>query len=130
MAKTLRPYEYDYDTSYNGRTEVIKGYLDKKFAGIDVDTEGIKDTIEHTIDKSLGNIDCKFYSVHNHIEKAKDQIINSQGGSPGCCCELATKADIDNAVCRINSHVDEKFDEVDFIKQFSDLNEQVRKLQQ
>jgi hypothetical protein len=41
---------------------------------------------------------------------------------------LATKDDIANAVTQINSHTDEKFDEVDFLRHFSDLNQQIANL--
>lgn len=123
MPRTYRPYEYDYDTAYVGRTGVIENYLDKKFAGISIDKKEIRETIETSVEKSLGNIDCKFCSVHNHIEKAKNEIIDK--GSSGCTCNLATKEDVANAVTQINTHVDEKFNEVDFLKQFSDLNQQI-----
>ena len=123
MPRTYRPYEYNYDTSYVGRAGVIENYLDKKFAGISVDKNEIKETIETSVSESLGNIDCKFCSVHNHIERAKNEIIENTGS--GCTCNLATKEDVANAVTQINTHVDEKFNEVDFLKQFSDLNQQI-----
>lgn len=123
MPRTYRPYEYDYDVPYIGRTGVIENYLDKKFAGISVDKDEIKETIETSVTESLGNIDCKFCSVHNHIDRAKNEIINNS--ESGCTCNLATKEDVTNAVTQINAHVDEKFDEVDFLRQFSDLNQQI-----
>jgi len=126
MPRTYRPYEYDYDTSYVGRTGVIENYLDKKFSGISIDKNEIKETIETSVHDSLGNIDCKFCSVHNHIEKAKNEIIS--GGSSGCTCNLATKEDVANAVTQINAHTDEKFNEIDFMQQFSDLNQQIANL--
>lgn len=126
MPRTYRPYEYDYDTSYVGRTGVIENYLDKKFSSISVDPNLIKTTIETSVHDSLGNIDCKFCSVHHHIERAKDEIIEHD--SIGCTCNLATKADIENAVSRINTHTDEKFDEIDFQTQFADLNQQIANL--
>jgi len=126
MPRTYRPYEYDYDSAYVGRTGVIENYLDKKFSNISIDKNEIKETIESSVHDSLGNIDCKFCSVHNHIEKAKDEIISSETG--GCTCNLATKEDIANAVAQINTHTDEKFDEIDFDRQFSDLNQQIANL--
>jgi hypothetical protein len=126
MPRTYRPYEYDYDSAYVGRTGVIENYLDKKFSNISIDKNEIKETIESSVHDSLGNIDCKFCSVHNHIEKAKNEIISSETG--GCTCNLATKEDIANAVAQINTHTDEKFDEIDFDRQFSDLNQQIANL--
>ena len=126
MPRTYRPYEYDYDSAYVGRTGVIENYLDKKFSNISVDKNEIRETIESSVHDSLGNIDCKFCSVHNHIERAKDEIINA--GTGGCTCNLATKEDIANAVAQINTHTDEKFDEIDFDRQFSDLNQQIANL--
>ena len=41
---------------------------------------------------------------------------------------VATKQDIADAVTKINAHTDEKFNEVDFLKQFSDLNEQIKNI--
>lgn len=126
MSRTYRPYEYDYDTSYVGRTGVIENYLDKKFSSIDIDKKEIKETIETSVHDSLGDIDCKFCSVHNHIERAKNEIIDE--GSSKCTCNLATKDDVTNAVTQINTHTDEKFNEVNFMKQFSDLNQQIANL--
>ena len=126
MPRTYRPYEYDYDTPYFGRTSVIESYLDKKFSSISVDTDLIKDTIESSVHESLGNIDCKFCSVHNHIDRAKNEIIEHEGC--GCTCNLATKQDIADAIQQINTHTDEKFDEIDFPTQFADLNQQIAAL--
>ena len=139
MPRTYRPYEYDYDTPYVGRTEVIENYLDKKLSSIDIDTDLIKNTIETSVHDSLGNIDCKFCSVHHHIERAKDEIIEDDHHHCGCTCNLATKEDIANAVTAINTHtddaavainthIDEKFDEIDFEQQFANLNEIVARL--
>ena len=129
MPRTYRPYEYNYDTPYIGRTGVIENYLDKKFSSISIDTDEVKEVIETSVHDSLGNIDCKFCSVHNHIERAKNEIIeNENGGGGGCTCNLATKEDIANAVTQINSHTDEKFDEIDFLSHFSDLNQQIANL--
>ena len=49
-------------------------------------------------------------------------------GLPNLSAE-ASAEDVRNAIKEINDHTDEKFDEVDFLKQFSDLNEQIRGLQ-
>lgn len=123
MPKTYRTYDYDDNAPYVGRVTIIENYLDKKLSSISIDDEKITNTIEASITESLGDINCKFHSVHHHIEDAKNEIIENQGG--GCMCNIATKKDIADAVKNINTHVDEKFNEVDFLKQFSDLNEQI-----
>lgn len=126
MPRTYRPYEYDYDTPYIGRTEVIESYLDKKLSNVSVDTNLIRNTIKCSVHESLSDVDCQFCSVHKHIDRAKDEIINHEPG--GCMCHLATKEDIANAVEQINTHTDEKFQEVDFELQFMNLNEQLARL--
>jgi len=128
MPRTYRPYEYDYETPYIGRTGVIESYLDKKFNNItvNIDEEKVKTVIEDAVQDSLGNIDCKFCSVHKHIDTAKDEIISHEPG--GCMCHLATKQDIANAVEQINAHTDEKFDEINFEEEFENLNEQIANL--
>ena len=57
--------------------------------------------------------------VNCHIENAKNEIINNMSCGVNPC--VATKQDIADAVTKINAHTDEKFNEVDFLKQFSDL---------
>lgn len=126
MPRTYRPYEYNYDTPYIGRTEVIESYLDKKLSNVSVDTNLIRNTIKCSVHESLSDVDCQFCSVHKHIDRAKDEIINHEPG--GCMCHLATKEDIANAVEQINTHTDEKFQEVDFELQFMNLNEQLARL--
>lgn len=126
MPRTYRPYEYDYDTPYIGRTEVIEAYLDKKLSNVSVDTNLIRNTIKCSVHESLSDVDCQFCSVHKHIDRAKDEIINHEPG--GCMCHLATKEDVANAVVQINTHTDEKFQEVDFEQQFMNLNEQLARL--
>lgn len=127
MPRTYRPYEYDYDTPYIGRTGVIESYLDKKFANISIDEDEVRCVINSAVHDSLGDIDCKFCSVHNHIERAKNEIIDSEHGG-GCMCNLATKQDVANAVAQINAHTDEKFDEINFEQEFADLNAQLANL--
>jgi len=126
MPRTYRPYEYDYDTPYYGRTTVIENYLNKKFSEISVDPDEIREVIESSVSESLGDVDCKFCSVHHHIERAKNEIIEHEGC--GCNCNLATKEDIANAVTQINTHTDEKFNDVDFLSHFEDLNQKLANL--
>lgn len=112
MPKTYRPYDVDYDVPYIGRTGVIKNYLDKKFSSISVDQDAINNTVRTSVTESLGNINCNFCSIHNHIDSAKQELLDKGN----------------NMVSEINAHTDEKFNEIDFIKQFSDLNEQIASL--
>lgn len=66
-----------------------------------------------------------------HINCAKNQIIEEIHTHAVDHCtlhHLATKDDVRKAVEEVNIHTDEKFDEVDFEGQLSDLNEQVRTL--
>ena len=128
MRQGYRRYGYKSDVGLIGRTEQIEDYLDEKFSGVSVDTELIERTIENSMDKSMVRIDRNFCNTNAHIECAKNEIINNMGNQP-CTCNLATKEDVRNAIKEINDHTDEKFDEVDFLKQFSDLNEQIRGLQ-
>lgn len=126
MPRTYRPYEYDSDVPYVGRNTVIENYLDKKLSNISIDENEVRHVIESSVHQSLGDIDCKFCSVHNHIDRAKNEIIEHEG--VGCTCHLATKEDIANAVNQINTHTDEKFDEIDFLTHFEDLNQQIANL--
>lgn len=130
MPRTYRAYEYDEGmTPYVGRTKQMKDYLDKKFAGVDVDTDKIDATIRVSVHESMDGINCQFCGVHNHIERAKNEIINNcdgDGGGCPCNCNLATKDDIQQAVSAINTHTDYRFDEIDFPTQFADINELVR----
>lgn len=131
-----RAYGFREDNTLISRMEQFEDYMDKKFSGIVVDNSGIdevvKESVEEAVRESLANIDCKFGSVHKHIDCAEQNIIKSveDNSKEICTCHMATKEDICHAVNRINHHIDEKFDEVDFLKQFSDLNEEIRNLKQ
>lgn len=123
MPKTYRPYDYNYDTPYIGRTSVIENYLDKKFGNISIDKRELRHVIKSSVEESLGDVDCQFCSIHNHIERAKNEIINHEPCNCMDLSNLATKSDIENAIVRINEHTTEKFDELDFDEQFQDLNQ-------
>jgi hypothetical protein len=123
----LREYGYMDDTSLSSRCDQIKEYLDEKMGS----TSKITDTIKETITDSMSTYDEKFCCTNCHIERAKKEIINkidNQGSGSGCCCKLATKEDVKNAIEEINEHTDSKFDEMNFNQQFSDLNQQVREI--
>lgn len=133
MPKTYSTYDYDDNAPFKERTVVIEEYIDKKLKGINtscscdnMNTDKIEDTVKDAVKDSLEDINCKFCAIHNHIDKAKDEIIENENAK--CDCNLATKEDIENVVSKINGHTDDKFNEIDFMKQFSDLNEQMSKI--
>lgn len=124
--ESYRRYDYDSDVELITRTEQIEDYLDSKFSNISVDTDVVKDTIETTINNSMQDVKNGICGVNCHIENAKNEIINNISCGVNPC--VATKQDIADAVTKINAHTDEKFNEVDFLKQFSDLNEQIKNI--
>lgn len=124
--ESYRRYDYDSDIELITRTEQIEDYLDSKFSNISVDTDVVKDTIETTINNSMQDVKNGICGVNCHIENAKNEIINNMSCGVNPC--VATKQDIADAVTKINAHTDEKFNEVDFLKQFSDLNEQIKNI--
>lgn len=126
--ESYRRYDYDSDVELITRTEQIEDYLDSKFSNISVDTDVVKDTIETTINNSMQDVKNGICGVNCHIENAKNEIINNMSCGVNPC--VATKQDIADAVTKINAHTDEKFNEVDFLKQFSDLNEQIKNIKQ
>ena len=126
--ESYRRYDYDSDVELITRTEQIEDYLDSKFSNISVDTDVVKDTIETTINDSMQDVKNGICGVNCHIENAKNEIINNMSCGVNPC--VATKQDIADAVTKINAHTDEKFNEVDFLKQFSDLNEQIKNIKQ
>lgn len=88
-----------------------------------VDLEAIKDVIDDSLDERIKHINC-------HINCATTSIINEikDSNKEICLCNMATKKDITQAVNNINKHIDDKFDEVDFIKQFDNLNNQLKEI--
>lgn len=124
--ESYRRYDYDSDVELITKTEQIEDYLDSKFSNISVDTDVVKDTIETTINNSMQDVKNGICGVNCHIENAKNEIINNMSCGVNPC--VATKQDIADAVTKINAHTDEKFNEVDFLKQFSDLNEQIKNI--
>lgn len=95
------------------KSQMCKQYFDKKFSeiDIDIDTDAIKETIENTIenvmDATLGQQMCR---VHKHIEDAKEHL----------CCDIC------HAKKDIKQHIDNKFEEINFEEQFSNLNDQAQ----
>ena len=133
----MNMYENEYkEYGYNDKVPLIDkcsqmyDYLEQKFNSIGhIDTDVIENTITNTIENSLGDINCKFCTVNKNINRAKKEIIEEvQEIKTPCLCHLATKEDVRQAVKDINEHTDEKFNEINFIEKFSDLNQQVREL--
>ena len=95
-----------------------------------VDTEDIESAVTNAIMNIMPTINNSFGDVHTHIDEAKDDIMSVECGNCGGCenecgiC-LATKCDLNQAITKINEHIDSKFEEIDFIRQFGDLNEQI-----
>ena len=99
-----------------------------------IDGADIEEAVTNVMKNFMPSINNNFGDVHTHIDEAKDEILAkdcSCGGGSGCddCCIcVATKCDLNQAVNKINEHIDSKFNEIDFISQFSDLNQQIATL--
>lgn len=100
-----------------------------------IDTADIEEAVTNAVMSLMPSINDGFDGVNTHIDSAKDEIIASKSECHcgGCGCDdcnicLATKCDINDAVNRINEHIDSKFNEIDFLSQFSDLNQQIETL--
>lgn len=133
MAKqNYKRYDYNSDVGIVTRDEQIKEYLDKKFSSIDVDVNvdmsGVEDKIESSTQTTIEKLEHGLGKTNCHIERAKNEIINNSSCCSPCQTNTITKDDITNAINEINSHTDDKFNEIDFEKQFSDLNEQIKNL--
>ena len=65
-----------------------------------------------------------------HIEKAKNEIVEKVEQHKSQCEAFhnETKEEIANAIDNINGHLDDKFSEADFDRKFSDLNEQIKSM--
>lgn len=84
----------------------------------------IKEHIQDTKNEVKEQIQEQFKDTNKHICCSTEHIIDKIP----CMCNVATKKDIQNAVEKVNQHTDSKFDEVDFIKNFTDLNNEIKKL--
>lgn len=95
-----------------------------------VDTGSIKTTVENAVNNSIGDLDKKLNHIHCQINCATSNIINEikEGNQEICLCNVANKNDIKSAINEINNHIDDKFNEVDFIKQFDNLNNQLKEI--
>lgn len=77
-----------------------------------------KQTIHDAVSESIEPLNDRFDEVNEHIENAKDEIIeNCDGCECGCCgccgCgKIITKTDLAEAVNTITSYMDEKFEDI------------------
>ena len=88
------------------------------------DVDGIMEAIEDAKNEVKEQLQEQFKDTNKHICCSTEHIIDKIP----CMCNVATKKDIQNAVDKVNQHTDSKFDEVDFIKNFTDLNNEIKKL--
>lgn len=136
MAKKIctdyKRYGFCDNVPYVSSCQNIKDYLDNKFEGVN-NTEIVEKTVTETIDKSMGKLQCKMnvieediHHVCEHVCHAEDHIIHEihKHANTGCCNGVSKK-DLKEVVDKVNQHIDDKFNEVDFTQQFSDLNKQV-----
>lgn len=148
MKNDLRDYGYLDNIPLSSKCEQLKDYFDKKFDEV----SNIKEVIKETIIDNIPTYDDEFKTINDNIDESvevikneinestnviKDEIDESteeiinqikENGNCECCCQLATKKDIKEAVEQINSHTDSKFDEINFRQQFQDLNKQILNL--
>ena len=115
MSNTYNTYDFNQDTPF----------IPQKCCEINIDVDGIKDEIIEAIDNSNCDLTHKLYHTNKHIECASENIIR-EVHKTNCLCKVATKEDIKNAVESINSHTDDKFNEIDFMSQFENLNNQIK----
>lgn len=105
--------------------------LDEKLKDISELDEKLKSIseIEEKL-KGIEELNDKLNGIHHQVKCSTNNIINEikEGNKEICLCNMANKNDIKQAVEQINTHIDAKFDEVDFIKQFDDLNNQLKEL--
>ena len=128
MKQDYKRYNYRDNVGLVTGLEQFEDYLNGKLSNITVDTDIIEESVKKGMDDSISKIEDGLDKVNENIENAKNEIIENENCHHPCICNLATKQDIQCAVRTINNHTDEKFDSIDFQKQFSDLNEQIKEL--
>ena len=84
----------------------------------------VKEQLQEQFKDTKEQLQEQFKDTNKHIHCSTEHIIDKIP----CMCNVATKKDIQNAVDKVNHHTDSKFDEVDFIKNFTDLNNEIKKL--
>lgn len=124
-------YDFNPDTPFIP----ISGDCTCNCGDVIVDVDGIMEAIEDAKNEVKEQIQEQFKDTNKHIQEqfkdtnkhiccSTEHIIDKIP----CMCNVATKKDIQNAVDKVNQHTDSKFDEVDFIKNFTDLNNEIKKL--
>lgn len=113
-------YDFNPDTPFIP----ISGDCTCNCGDVIVDVDGILEAIEDAKNEVKEQIQEQFKDTNKHICCSTEHIIDKIP----CMCNVATKKDIQNAVDKVNQHTDSKFDEVDFIKNFTDLNNEIKKL--
>lgn len=113
-------YDFNPDTPFIP----ISGDCTCNCGDVIVDVDGIMEAIEDAKNEVKEQIQEQFKDTNKHICCSTEHIIDKIP----CMCNVATKKDIQNAVDKVNHHTDIKFDEVDFIKNFTDLNNEIKKL--
>lgn len=130
----LRTYDYSDNSTLSSRYDQLKKYFDKKFN--DIDVGDIDVIINDAFDKNLEELKVRLDTTDTNIDNAKNEIIqtindNNNDNNQGCHCCCPTVIS-DNSINKIiegvNHHTDEKFNEVDFVQRFTDLNEQIKQL--
>ena len=113
-------YDFNPDTPFIP----ISGDCTCNCGDVIVDVDGIMEAIEDAKNEVKEQLQEQFKDTSKHICCSTEHIIDKIP----CMCNVATKKDIQNAVDKVNQHTDSKFDEVDFIKNFTDLNNEIKKL--
>ena len=113
-------YDFNPDTPFIP----ISGDCTCNCGDVIVDVDGIMEAIEDAKNEVKEQLQEQFKDTNKHICCSTEHIIDKIP----CMCNVATKTDIQNAVDKVNQHTDSKFDEVDFIKNFTDLNNEIKKL--
>ncbi len=113
-------YDFNPDTPFIP----ISGDCTCNCGDVIVDVDGIMEAIEDAKNEVKEQLQEQFKDTNKHICCSTEHIIDKIP----CMCNVATKKDIQNAVDKVNHHTDIKFDEVDFIKNFTDLNNEIKKL--
>lgn len=113
-------YDFNPDTPFIP----ISGDCTCNCGDVIVDVDGIMEAIEDAKNEVKEQLQEQFKDTNKHIHCSTVHIIDNMP----CMCNVATKTDIQNAVDKVNQHTDSKFDEVDFIKNFTDLNNEIKKL--
>ena len=113
-------YDFNPDTPFIP----INGDCTCNCGDVIVDVDGIMEAIEDAKNEVKEQLQEQFKDTNKHICCSTEHIIDKIP----CMCNVATKKDIQNAVDKVNQHTDNKFDEVDFIKNFTDLNNEIKKL--